>query len=143
MLHSLAHQGINKEAYLGIAGRSEEDLLDEAKPEAEKALRREAVIAAIIAAESIEPADGDILDALQASAARENVKPEKLRDQLEKNGRLEDLKEDLAARRAVDLLVAEAKPITVAQAQKQQVPFTPEKGADAPDAEAQEAGPSA
>jgi trigger factor len=143
MLHSLSHQGINKEAYLGIASRSEEELLDEAKPEAEKALRREAVIAAVIAAEGIEPADGDILDALQASAARENVKPEKLRDQLERTGRLEDLKEDLAGRRAIDLIVEEAKAITVAQAKKKKVPFTPEKAVDAPDSEAQAASPSA
>jgi trigger factor len=143
MLHSLSHQGINKEAYLGIAGRSEEELLEEAKPEAEKALRREAVIAAVIEAEGIEPAEGDILDALQASAARENVKPEKLRDQLERTGRLEDLKQDLAARRAIDLVVEEAKAITVAQAKKKKVPFTPEKDADAPDSEVETADPSA
>jgi trigger factor len=143
MLHSLSHQGINKDAYLQIAGRSEEDLLDEAKPEAEKALRREAVIAAVIAAEEIEPADGDILDALQASAVRENVKPEKLRAQLESNGRLDDLKEDLAARRAVDLLVEQAKTITVAQAKKKKLPFTPEKDAEAADPEVEAASPSA
>jgi trigger factor len=143
MLHSLSHQGINKDAYLQIAGRSEEDLLDEAKPEAEKALRREAVIAAVIAAEEIEPAEGDILDALQASAVRENVKPEKLRAQLQSNGRLDDLKEDLAARRAVDLLVEQAKTITVAQAKKKNLPFTPEKDAEAADPEVEAASPSA
>ena len=54
MLHSLSHQGIDKEAYLRIAGRKEEDLLAEARPDAEQALRREAVVAAIIEAEGIE-----------------------------------------------------------------------------------------
>jgi trigger factor len=39
MLHTLGHQGINREAYLQIAGKSEEELLEEAKPEAEQALR--------------------------------------------------------------------------------------------------------
>jgi trigger factor len=130
MLHSLAHQGINREAYLQIAGKDEEELLAEARPEAERALRREAVIAAVIDAEGIEPADGDVLDALQASAARENVKPEKLRDRLEQNGRLDDLKEDLAGRRAIDLLVEQAKPISVEQARKAGKPYTPAPGGD-------------
>ena len=134
MLHSLGHQGISKDAYLRIAGKSEEELLEEAKPDAEQALRREAVIAAVVAAEGIEPSDGDILDALQASAARENVKVEKLRDRLEQSGRLDDLKEDLAARQAIDFLVEQATPISVEQAQARDKLWTPDKGA-AEDAE--------
>ncbi|HEU4655991.1 MAG TPA: trigger factor [Capillimicrobium sp.] len=137
MLHSLAHQGISKDAYLQIAGgRTEGELLEEAKPEAARALRREAVIAAVIEAEDIEPSDGDILDALQASAARENVKPEKLRDRLEQSGRLDDLKEDLAGRRALDLLVEEAKAIPVEEARKAGKPYTPEPGEDGDASEA-------
>ena len=71
MLHSLSHQGITKEAYLRIAGREEDEILEEAKPDAEQALRREAVIAAVVEAEGIEPSEGDVLDALQTTAARE------------------------------------------------------------------------
>jgi trigger factor len=109
MLHSLSHQGISKEAYLQISGRPEEEILEEAKPDAEQALRREAVIAAVVAAEGIEPSDADVLDALTESAAREGVKPEKLRARLERDGRLDDLREDLAQRAAVDLLVEQAQ----------------------------------
>jgi trigger factor len=127
MLHSLGHQGINKEAYLRIAGRSEEEILEEAKPDAEKALRREAVIAAVIEAEGIEPTDGDILDALQATAARERTTPEKLRARLEKAGRLDDLVDDLAQRAAVDLLAEHAAPISVEQAKARDKLWTPGK----------------
>src|SRR5204863_1964261 len=98
MIHTLAHQNISKEAYLRISGKSEEELLEEARPDAEGALRREAVVAAVVEAEGIEPSEGDVLDALQASAVREKTSPEKLRDRLEKAGRLDALKEDLAAR---------------------------------------------
>src|SRR6185312_12453692 len=90
MLHSLSHQGITKDAYLRIAGQSEEDLLAQARPDAEQALRREAVIAAVIDAEGVDPSEGDLLDALQATAAREGTTPEKLRDRLDKAGRLDD-----------------------------------------------------
>jgi trigger factor len=131
MVHSLGHQRISKDMYLQMAGKTEDEIISEALPEAETALKREAVLAAVIAAEDIEPSDGDILDALQASAARENVKPEKLRDQLQSAGRLDELKEDLASRRAADLLVEEAKPISVEQAQARNKLWTPEKEASA------------
>ena len=72
---------------------------------------REAVIAAVIEAEQIEPSDGDVLDALSEVAARENATPEQLREQLEKNGRLDELREDLAQRQAVDFLVEHATPV--------------------------------
>jgi len=132
MVHSLSHQGISKDAYLQIAGKSEEELLEEAKPDAEQALRREAVIAAVIDQEKLEASDGDVLDALQASAARENTKPEKLRDRLEQAGRLDELKADLAQRMAVDWLVERAKPISVEQAQARDKLWTPEKSAGEP-----------
>jgi trigger factor len=127
MLHSLSHQGITKEAYLRMAGRSEEELLEEAKPDAEQALRREAVIAAVIEAESIEPTDGDLLDALQPTAAQQGTTPEKLRQSLEKTGQLETLREDLAQRKAVELIAGEAKPLTAAQAEARGKIWTPEK----------------
>jgi trigger factor len=132
MIHSLGHQGISKDAYLRISGKEEQELIDEAKPEAEQALRREAVLAAVVEAEGIEPSDGDVLDALQASAARENLKPEKLRDRLEQAGRLDDLRRDLASQRAVDLLVEHAKPIPVEQAKAREKLWTPEKEASEP-----------
>jgi trigger factor len=136
MLHSLGHQGITKEAYLRIAGQSEEELLAQARPDAEQALRREAVIAAVIEAEEIEPSDGEVLDALQATATREGTTPEKLRARLDKAGRLDDLREDLAQRAAIDLLTSEATPISVEQAKARDKLWTPEKEAASEDAPA-------
>src|SRR3954453_6720525 len=129
MMHSLSHQGINRDAYLQISGKTEDELLEEAKPDAEQALRREAVIAAVIEKESIEPSDGDLLDALQSSAARESTTPEKLRDRLAQAGRIDELKQDLAQRLAVDWLVERATPISVEQAQARDKLWTPDKEA--------------
>ncbi len=66
---SLARRGISKEAYLQITDRDEETLAHEAQPEAADALRREAVLAAVVEAESIEPSDEDVLEALEPTAA--------------------------------------------------------------------------
>lgn len=111
MMHSLSHQGITREAYMSITGKSEDEVLEDAKPDAEQALRREAVIAAVIEAEDIKPSDGDILEALQPAAVQENTTPEKLRARLEKNGRLAELQNDLSQGLALDVLVDSAKPV--------------------------------
>jgi trigger factor len=124
---ALARQGIAKEAYLRIAGKTEEELAHEAEPEAAKTLRREAVLAAIIEAEKIEPTDDDVREALKPAAESGNTDVDKLIDQLRQRGRLERMREDVATRKALELLVAEAKPISVEQAQARDKLWTPEK----------------
>ena len=75
MLHSLSHRGISREAYLQIAGRDEQEILTEMEPDAELALRREAVLTAVVAAEAISPSEEELLEALSPTAEREGVEP--------------------------------------------------------------------
>jgi trigger factor len=133
MLHSLSHRGISREAYLQIAGRAEEEILAEMDPEAELALRREAVLTAVVAAEDISPSEEELLQAVSPTAEREGVEPAKLLEDLRSGGRLEELREDLAARQAVELIAAAATPIPVAQAQAREELWTPEKAAEEED----------
>jgi trigger factor len=127
MLHSLAHRGISRDAYLRISGRAEEDVLKEMEPEAELALRREAVITAVVQAEGIEPSEAEVLAVLTPTAEREGVEPRTLLADLERAGRLEDVREDVAARSAIELIADAATPIPVAQAQAREQIWTPEK----------------
>jgi trigger factor len=138
MLHSLSHRGISREAYLQIAAREEAEILAEMQPDAEVALRREAVLTAIVAAEGIVPSDEDLLTAVGSTAEREGVAPEKLFDDLRRAGRLEEVREDLAARQAVELVAEQATPISVEQAQAREQLWTPEQAQA--QAEGQEAG---
>lgn len=127
MLHSLSHRGISREAYLGISGRSEQESLDELAPAAERALRREAVLTAVVQAESIEPSEAELSESLAATAEREGVPAQELLERLRDAGRLDELREDLAARRAMDLIAREAKPIPLEQAHARARLWTPEK----------------
>jgi len=111
MVHSLSHRGLTKDAYLQISGKSETEILDEAKPDAERALRREAVLAAVVAAEQIEATDDELAEALAPTAAREGVQPAKLLERVRKAGTLDALREDVATRKAMDLLAERAKPV--------------------------------
>jgi len=111
MLHQLSHQGIDRETYLRISGRSEEETIETAKPDAEQALKREAVLAAVAEAESLEPSEEEMLEAVSEAAPGEKVKPEKLLERLRANGRLDSLKDDLSQRKALDLVAESAKPV--------------------------------
>jgi trigger factor len=129
MLHSLGHQGISKEMYLQISGREEEDIVAEGKPDAERQLKREAVLAAVVAAESIEPSDEEVLAALEEAAPSEQTSAKKLLERMKSAGRLDTFKAELANRKALDLLADSATPITVEQAQARDKLWTP--GSDA------------
>jgi trigger factor len=126
-LGALARQGISKEAYLRIAGKDEETLAHEAEPEAERALKREAVLAAVVQSENIEPSDDEVRQALEPSAERAGTTPDELLEQLRKADRLERVREDVANRQALELLVREAKPISVEQAKARDKLWTPGK----------------
>jgi trigger factor len=130
MLHSLSHRGITREAYVQIVAREEGEILAEMEPEAELALRREAVLTAVVAAEGIDPSEDALLQALAPTAEREGIEPQKLLAELRRGGRLEEVREDLAAREAIDLIADAAKQIPLAQAHAREALWTPAKDAE-------------
>jgi trigger factor len=130
----LQAQGIDPAQYLQMTGKTEEELVHEAEPEAERALKRESVLAAVVEQEGIEASDDEVLGALREAAATEPGAKEpserKLRkayDRMRADGRDEMLREDIAMRKAVDLLVEHAKPIAAEQAEAREKLWTPEK----------------
>ena len=128
MAHSLSHQGIDRQTYLKIAGKSEDEILSEAKPDAETQLRREAVLAAIVEAEGIDPSDEDLEEALAGDAERSRTSPKKLLERIKSAGRVDALKEDVAHAKALDAVVDAAKPISIDQAKARKLIWTPEQG---------------
>jgi trigger factor len=131
MAHTLSHQGIPKETYLQIAGKTEDDVIADNRESAGQDLRREAVLAAVVEAEGIEPSDDDLLESLERAAAAERTSPKKLFERLRSNGRLDSLRDELAQRKAIDHIADSAKPISVEQAQARKKLWTP--GADDPE----------
>jgi trigger factor len=126
-IHTLSHRGISREAYLQITGRGEEEILAEMQGDAERALRREAVITAVVAAEGISPGEEELLEALTPTAEREGIEPRTLLEDLRRAGRLEEVREDLAAREAIEAIASSAKPIPLAQAEARERLWTPGK----------------
>ena len=130
LVHSKAHemwhrtarrlqaQGIPPEQYLQMSGKTEEELVTESEPDAETALKREAVLAAIVEAEGIEVTDEEIETALRSSAPPD-ANEKQLKRALKRarsQGADEALREDIAMRKAVDLVVENARPVSAEQA---------------------------
>jgi trigger factor len=132
MIHSLSHQGISKDMYLQLSGRSEDDIVEEGKADAEQQLKREAVLAAIAGAEgeAVAPTDEEVLEALERAAPSERTSAKKLLERMKSAGRLETFKADLAQRKALDLIAESAKPISVEQAQARDKLWTPGSGSE-------------
>ena len=128
----LQQQGLDPAQYLQITGKTEHELIEEAEPDAERALKRESVLAALIEAEGIEVSDDELRESIRGAitaggrqAGDEDV--ETMLERIKADGRDDALREDIAMRKAVDLLVESAKPIPVEQAEAREKLWTPEK----------------
>lgn len=124
---SLQARGIAPESYLQMQGRSRDDVIADAKPDAEQQLKREAVLAAIADAEQVEIADAELVESLRHAAEHENVEPEELLERLRSSGRDALLREDLRLRKAADVIAETAKPIPLEQAAAREQIWTPDK----------------
>jgi trigger factor len=125
--HRLAAQGVNPEQYLTMTGKTEEEVVVESEPEAETALRREAVLAAVVEAEGIQVSDEEVEQALRSSAPPDATEKQlkRLFKRARSQGADEALREDIAMRKAVDLIVENAKPIEAGRAAAREKLWTP------------------
>ncbi|MBJ7347613.1 MAG: trigger factor, partial [Thermoleophilaceae bacterium] len=130
MSQSLAQRGIDPRAYVQAMGKTEHEFITDAEGDAEKTIRREAALAAVIEQETFEITEEDLIDALtegdesQNGAAIEHIA--KIRDA----GNEAQFKRDVVSKLAVDFLVGKAKPIAKDLADARDAIWTPEKEAE-------------
>ena len=96
----LASRGIDPQAYAQMQGKDRHDLIDDAEEDAERALRREAVLAAVADAEGIEPTDEELIEALGPGEGKND--PAKLLERLRETGRDSLLRDEIRMRKAAD-----------------------------------------
>lgn len=118
MERQLAQQGMDPNMFLQMQGKTRDELIAESKPDAERELKREAVVTAIAEAENLEVSEEEMVEALEHSAEHERTTPEKLLARLRENGRDAVIREDLLARKAIELVAEQAKPIPLAEAEE-------------------------
>jgi trigger factor len=134
MERSLTARNISPQSYLQMQGKTREELVTDLESDAEKALRREATLAAVADAEGIEVSDAEMLEAL--GPGEEGEGPERLLERLKANGRDALLREELRFRSAAQLVADAATPIPKEQAAAREQLWTPEKDRQAAGGEA-------
>ncbi len=129
-MRQLQGRGIDPETFMRVQENGREGMIAEAKGDAERSLKREAVIVAIAEAEDIEVTEEEMLEALKPGPGHEDHghdPPEVALAKLRESGRETLLAEDLRLRKAVDLVAESAVPIPLEQAEAREAIWTPDK----------------
>lgn len=125
LARALSSRGASPEAYLRMQGKTSEQVVTDLESDAERALRREATLAAVADSEGIDVSDEELLEALQQG--EEDEAPDRVLERLRANGRDALLREDLRLRKAAELIAGSARPIPQEQAAAREKLWTPEK----------------
>ncbi len=104
----MAQQGLGMEQYLQFTGSTVEQLMEQMKPDALKRIQSGLVLEAIAEAEHIEVSDEDVEAEIENMAEMYGMEADKLKEIIGDNEK-ENMKKDLAIRKAVDLVVEKAE----------------------------------
>ena len=99
----IMQQGMTMEQYFQFTGLSEEKMMEEFKPEAEKRIRTRLTLEAIVAAENIEVSEERLDEELQKMADSYKMEVDKLKEYMGENEK-KKMKEDIAIQEAVTLI---------------------------------------
>ena len=99
----IMQQGMTMEQYFQFTGLSEEKMMEEFKPEAEKRIRTRLTLEAIVAAENIEVSEERLDEELQKMADSYKMEVDKLKEYMGENEK-KQMKEDIAIQEAVTLI---------------------------------------
>ena len=104
----LRYQGMELDQFLQLSGKTREELRDDRREEAEQRTRANLVLDAIAKKEGFTVEDSELDEKINEIAVSYNDEPDRIRDILEKQGRIPVMKEELRIRQAIDLMVEEA-----------------------------------
>ena len=105
---NLQYQGMQLEQYLQYSGMNVNSFLESLRPQAQKRIQSRLVLEAVVKAEGIEPSQEEIEEEIQKIASMYQMEPEQVKEQLEGDNQMENLKMDVAVQKAIDLVTAAA-----------------------------------
>ena len=103
----IMQQGLTLEQYFQFTGLSEEKMMEELKPQAEKRIRTRLVLEAVAAAENIEVSDERLDEELTKMAESYQMEVDKLKELMGENEK-KQMKEDIAVQDAVTFITEAA-----------------------------------
>lgn len=106
----MMYQGLQMEQYLKIMNTTKEAMLEQVKPDAIARIKTSLVLEAVAVAENIEATEAEVDEEIQNMASTYQMEPEKLKELLG-DKEMEQIKKDVASRKALDFLVANCKEV--------------------------------
>lgn len=107
----LKKQGLSMEDYLKYLGKTEEDIHIDMKPGAEREIKTELVLEAVIRAENIESTSEDVDAEISKIAEMYSQDPEVIKAMFDTQGTIDVIRENIRLRKAIEFLTAHAKPV--------------------------------
>lgn len=99
----IQQQGLSVEQYFQFTGMTEEKMMEELKPQAEKRIKTRLMLEAVVKAENIEVSDERLEEELQKMAESYQMEVDKLKEFMGENEK-NQMKEDIAVQEAVTLI---------------------------------------
>ncbi len=122
-----AMQGLKMEQFLEISGRTREELRSQYREEAVDRVRANLTLDTIIKKEGFGVEDHEVEEKLQELADSYNEDVEHIREVIEKQGRLDMMREEVRMRKVIDFLVNHAEVKYVEPGEADQEEQTPEE----------------
>lgn len=113
MEHFLRMQGMTMEQYTQLTQKTAADMREENKEEAEKRVKANLTLDAIIEKEGITAEEDEVNDRVKKFAEGYNQDPEKVKEMFATQGRLGVIEDEVKFRKAIDFVVKEAEVETV------------------------------
>jgi trigger factor len=132
LARSLERRGINLDLYLELTGQDVSQLGENLRAEARQSVARELVLEAAADKLEIEVSDSEIEEFVRGQAGPNREDADELVAAIWRQGRHEELREDLRMSAALDRVASEVKPIPLAQAEARKQIWTPEQEKPAP-----------
>lgn len=106
----IQYQGMKFEDYLNATKQTEEEMLDDVKPEAVRRIKNSLVVEAVADANNLEATDDEVNAEVEKQAKQYNLEVEKFKeyggDRL-----LKDIRDEVRMQKAVDLIASKAKEV--------------------------------
>lgn len=105
----LQYQGLGMDQFMELSGKTKDEMREENREEAEKRTKANLVLDAIAKKEGFTVEDSELEAKINEIAGSYNDDPERIRELLDKQGRVPVMLEEIRMRKVIDLLVQEAK----------------------------------
>jgi trigger factor len=127
LVRSLERRGMNLDLYLQLTGQEAGQLVEQVRVEARRSIARELVLEAAADKKKIEISDNEIEELVREQSGAAGEDADELVAEIWRQGRQEELREDMRMSAALDRICEEVKPIPLAQAEAREQIWTPGK----------------